>query len=154
MDYEFNLLGLESNEQKHQMAWTMLKRTVDRAGLPELPVEEFCNFITITKHKYNKKENPFHNYVHALTVEHGCFMFSVDPKLSTLLPAVMKFSLVLSGLLHDMDHPATTNIFQINAQTKLAIRYSDRQVLENHHICEAFRVLSTEETNILKAFSS
>lgn len=46
----------------------------------------------------------------------------------------MKFALVFSGLCHDIDHTATTNVFEVNAHTKLAKRYSDKSVLENHHI--------------------
>ena len=61
----------------------------------------------------------------------------------------MKFAFVFSGLVHDIDHPATTNVFQVNAETKLAIRYSDKSVLENHHISDIFHILSHESANIL-----
>lgn len=39
----------------------------------EIPMEEFCNFITFLKHKYNKNQNTFHNLLHGITVMHGCY---------------------------------------------------------------------------------
>ena len=42
-------------------------------------------------------------------------------------------ALLLSALCHDLEHPGTTNAFQVNTQSTLAIRYNDASVLESHH---------------------
>ena len=57
---------------------------------------------------------------------------------------------MLAGLCHDVDHRATTNIFEVNSASKLAYRYSDISVLENHHIATTFKIMSYENANILK----
>ena len=42
-------------------------------------------------------------------------------------------ALLLSALCHDLEHPGTTNAFQVNTGSALAVRYNDASVLENHH---------------------
>ncbi|XP_075904690.1 high affinity cGMP-specific 3',5'-cyclic phosphodiesterase 9A-like isoform X2 [Nelusetta ayraudi] len=58
--------------------------------------------------------------------------------------------MLTSALCHDLDHPGYNNVYQINAQTDLALRYNDISPLENHHCAMAFRILSKPECNILK----
>jgi hypothetical protein len=43
--------------------------------------------------------------------------------------------------LRPSQHPGTTNAFQVNTGTPLALRYNDVSVLENHHACVAFALL-------------
>jgi len=61
-------------------------------------------------------------------------MISHATRAQFYLKDIRKFSLVFSGLCHDVAHTARTNIFEINSMSKLAIRYHDRSVLEQHHI--------------------
>jgi hypothetical protein len=49
------------------------------------------------------------------------------------LSMIEKFSLILSAIGHDMDHPGLNNAYQINALTELAVAYNDSSPLENHH---------------------
>uniref|UniRef100_A0A3Q3D8M7 PDEase domain-containing protein n=1 Tax=Hippocampus comes TaxID=109280 RepID=A0A3Q3D8M7_HIPCM len=56
--------------------------------------------------------------------------------------------MLTSALCHDLDHPGYSNVYQINAQTELALRYNDISPLENHHCAVAFSIL--EDSNILK----
>jgi high affinity cGMP-specific 3',5'-cyclic phosphodiesterase 9 len=44
-------------------------------------------------------------------------------------------------------------LFQINAQTELALRYNDISPLENHHCSIAFRLLEEPESNIFRNLS-
>ena len=41
---------------------------------------------------------------------------------------IEKFSLLFSGLVHDIGHPGYTNQFEINSYSKLALRYHDESV--------------------------
>jgi len=41
----------------------------------------------------------------------------------------------------DLEHPGTTNNFQVNTNSALAIRYNDASVLENHHASCGFMLL-------------
>ena len=54
---------------------------------------------------------------------------------------LVNFAIVFAGLVHDTDHSATTNLFHINTSSKLAIRYSDKSILENHHVSTTFKIL-------------
>nr|XP_057908103.1 high affinity cGMP-specific 3',5'-cyclic phosphodiesterase 9A-like isoform X2 [Doryrhamphus excisus] len=62
--------------------------------------------------------------------------------------------MLTSALCHDLDHPGYNNVYQINAQTDLALRYNDISPLENHHCAIAFGILSKPECNILKHLTS
>lgn len=54
-----------------------------------------------------------------------------------------------SGLAHDVSHTGYTNIFEINTFSKLATRYNDKSVLENHHIATTFKIMQKPECSIL-----
>ena len=62
------------------------------------------------------------------------------------------FSLFVAGLCHDLDHPGTTNAYEIATVSELALRYNDRSVLESHHAAVAFRILCGPKSNILQYF--
>jgi len=55
------------------------------------------------------------------------------------------FSLLLAAGFHDVGHPGTTNLFQQNALTPLAIRYNDVSILENMHSAVGHSMLMGEE---------
>ena len=43
-------------------------------------------------------------------------------------------SFLIASLIHDFKHFGVNNMFLINSQQKLAIRYNDKSVLENYHV--------------------
>lgn len=53
--------------------------------------------------------------------------------------------LVLAAVCHDLDHPGLGNIYQINAETPLALLYNDQSPLESHHSEQAFSLLLGSE---------
>lgn len=99
--------------------------------------------------KYNKRKNSFHNYQHAIAVMQCCNRLANLEKCKQYLDDFDVYILTLSGLCHDVDHTGRTNIFEVNSQSKLAIRYHDKSVLEQHHAATAFRLLQNEKFNIL-----
>jgi predicted HD phosphohydrolase len=56
----------------------------------------------------------------------------------------------LSSLLHDVGHPGLNNVYQQNRQTKLAMRYNDKSILENYHTYKGLRILNKSSSNILE----
>ena len=57
----------------------------------------------------------------------------------------------IACLVHDFEHPGYSNQFVIRTKHPLAIRYSDRSVLENHHLAAAFQVMLThQKCNIIE----
>ena len=87
-------------------------------------------FLQEMEKKYNKKKNPFHNYQHGIQVMQGCVALSKGTSASKYLNDFEIFVLTFSGLCHDINHTGRTNIFEINSQSKLALRYNDNSVLE------------------------
>jgi len=48
------------------------------------------------------------------------------------------FAILLSALVHDVDHNGKTNAFHVQVKSELAVLYNDKSVLENWHIAHAF----------------
>lgn len=121
-------------------------------GIPEkykLDIAELRTFLFLLRHHYNKRKNPFHNFDHAITVMHGCFHLGRLGPASQIFDDFYLYGLILSGLCHDVDHRATTNIFLINSGDKLANRYLDKSVIENHHAATTFKLLSNANADIM-----
>lgn len=119
-----------------------------------IPLTELAHFLTHIRYNYNKRSNPFHNFDHGLNVMHSCYMISHLTRAQLYLKDLRKFSLIFAGLCHDVAHTAKTNIFEVNSLSKLAVRYHDRSVLEQHHIAQTFKILRQDETNIFKNAST
>jgi hypothetical protein len=60
---------------------------------------------------------------------------------------------LISGLVHDIDHPGHSNSFEVNTMSALAKRYDNQSVLENHHIDTALSLLKIPGCNILESLS-
>ncbi|XP_060888916.1 high affinity cGMP-specific 3',5'-cyclic phosphodiesterase 9A-like [Labrus mixtus] len=106
--------------------------------------EVYCHYNSI----------PFHNFHHCFCVTQMMYGLIWLTDLRSRLPRLDLLIMLTSALCHDLDHPGYNNVFQINAQTDLAIRYNDISPLENHHCAVAFGILSKPECNILKNLSS
>ena len=97
--------------------------------------------------------NPFHNVRHVLAVTATAFRFITQSEgCREALEDMDVLALLLSAMCHDLEHPGTTNAYQVNTGSALALRYNDTSVLENHHAATAFALLS--ETGLLHALSA
>jgi hypothetical protein len=86
-------------------------------------------------------------------VTHTSWLFLADSSLrQRLLEDLDCLTLLLAAACHDLEHPGTTNAYQVNTGSALAIRYNDASVLENHHCCCCFALL--ERSRILANLSS
>lgn len=102
----------------------------------------------MTVHSLYKKENRYHNFIHAFDVAQACYSFLTQMNAQQYLTHLDILALLVSALCHDLDHPGFNNVFQVNAQTELAIKYNDVSVLENHHASLTFRVLQDPECDV------
>eukprot|EP00828_Plagiopyla_frontata_P039599 TRINITY_DN5213_c0_g1_i5.p1 TRINITY_DN5213_c0_g1~~TRINITY_DN5213_c0_g1_i5.p1 ORF type:complete len:198 (-),score=13.72 TRINITY_DN5213_c0_g1_i5:358-951(-) len=110
----------------------------------------FQLFLKVMQQKYNVRGNPYHNWDHAFTVTHGImYLLSQYKKMNQYLNELEQFSLMLSAVCHDVDHTGRTNTFEISKYSKVALRYNDESVLENHHSAVSFKILCNEKYNIL-----
>ncbi|XP_034405053.1 high affinity cGMP-specific 3',5'-cyclic phosphodiesterase 9A-like [Cyclopterus lumpus] len=104
----------------------------------------FCHYNNI----------PFHNFRHCFCVTQMMYGLIWLTDLKSKVSRIDLLVMLTSALCHDLDHPGYNNVFQINAQTDLALRYNDISPLENHHCAVAFGIMSEPECNILKNLSS
>ncbi|XP_054638827.1 high affinity cGMP-specific 3',5'-cyclic phosphodiesterase 9A-like [Dunckerocampus dactyliophorus] len=106
--------------------------------------EVYCHYNNI----------PFHNFQHCFCVTQMMYGLIWLTDLRNKLARTDLLIMLTSALCHDLDHPGYNNVYQINAQTDLALRYNDISPLENHHCAIAFGILSKPECNILKHLTS
>lgn len=94
---------------------------------------DLSNFIADVAAHMN--DVPFHHFRHAFAVTHIAWLFLAESATlrTRLLTEADWLALLLSALCHDLEHPGTTNAYQVNTQSALAIRYNDASVLESHH---------------------
>ncbi|KAJ1426033.1 hypothetical protein B484DRAFT_330622 [Ochromonadaceae sp. CCMP2298] len=97
--------------------------------------------------------NPYHNYRHIMDVTQSVACIVDEFEASTWLSDLEIFSLIMSAVVHDLEHPGTNNAYQVNAETPLAIRYNDISVLENHHCAKAFEVMAATGCNIVSGLT-
>ena len=84
------------------------------------------------------KENPFHNVVHILDSLQGLHYMLKTGNMKKFLKRQDNLAVFIACLVHDYEHPGYSNQFVIRTKHPLAIRYSDKSVLENHHLAAAF----------------
>ncbi|KAL4427525.1 hypothetical protein ABPG74_015228 [Tetrahymena malaccensis] len=149
-DWDFNIFELRSVEEKYTTAWNILKRAqyFESCSIPE---DVFANFVKELQKQYDIKNNDFHNFDHGVSVMQSCYMLSKCSRATQILKPIDIFTLILSGLCHDVGHTGRTNNFEISVQSKLAIRYHDKSVLEQHHLATTFKIMKQSlEYNILQ----
>jgi len=103
--------------------------------------------IEISK-KYNN--NPYHNFQHAVTVTHFIYLIIKTVHLDKYLSKYKLFGLLFSGLVHDIDHPGTDNLFEANKKSFLSLQYNDKSILENHHCSTAFFIMQQDNIKLFK----
>lgn len=115
--------------------------------------ETLLHFVKDVKNiqDLRKSTAKYHSWEHLFDVTQGLYCVMVMCR-EHLTPEDVLVGLV-SGIIHDIDHPGNSNIYEINAQTENALVYNDISVLENHHASTGFRVLGKNENNIFAGFS-
>ncbi|KAJ0009579.1 hypothetical protein NQD34_001281, partial [Periophthalmus magnuspinnatus] len=110
------------------------------------------NFLLEVHSHYN--HIAFHNFHHCFCVTQMMYGLIWLTDLKTKLSRTDLLIMLTSALCHDLDHPGYNNVYQINAQTDLALRYNDISPLENHHCAVAFSIICKPDCNILKNVTS
>lgn len=60
---------------------------------------------------------------------HTCYLLAHSPKMQQLLTPFRIFTVIFSGLCHDVGHTGFTNLFEIASHSRKAITYNDNSVL-------------------------
>eukprot|EP01038_Epipyxis_sp_PR26KG_P015053 gene15053-20254_t len=149
MEWEFDVLLVTDGLRLCNIIGKIFDTTFN---LQELGVDQttLARFILETAKKYH--DRPFHNLQHATCVTHMTMMLIRETRASDNLKPYQLFGILVGAFVHDVDHPGNTNLFEINTQSELALRYNDQSVLENHHCSTAFTIMNHRNTQILSNF--
>ncbi|XP_022085012.1 cGMP-dependent 3',5'-cyclic phosphodiesterase-like isoform X8 [Acanthaster planci] len=111
------------------------------------------NFCTLVRRGY--RDPPYHNWYHAFSVGHFCFLLYKNLNQLDMLKDIEVFALFVACICHDLDHRGTNNSFQVHSQSVLAALYSSEgSVMERHHFAQAMCILNTEGCNIFENLST
>ena len=127
-----------ADEDKHRLLAAML-HSLGLFRRFRLSPTAFADFVADIATHYS--DNPFHNFAHAFKVAHQCWLFARDEAMRGLMEDVDLLALLLAAICHDLEHPGTTNSFQVNTCSVLALRYNDASVLESHHAAVGFTTI-------------
>ncbi|NXK52802.1 PDE2A phosphodiesterase, partial [Chauna torquata] len=109
----------------------------------------FCLMV-----KKGYRDPPYHNWMHAFSVSHFCYLLYKNLELVNYLEDIEIFALFISCMCHDLDHRGTNNSFQVASKSVLAALYSSEgSVMERHHFAQAIAILNSQGCNIFDHFS-
>ncbi|KAM3934790.1 cGMP-dependent 3',5'-cyclic phosphodiesterase isoform 2-T2 [Leptodactylus fuscus] len=109
----------------------------------------FCLMV-----KKGYRDPPYHNWMHAFSVSHFCYLLYKNLELLNYLEDFEIFALFVSCMCHDLDHRGTNNSFQVASKSVLAALYSSEgSVMERHHFAQAIAILNSQGCNIFEQFS-
>uniref|UniRef100_A0A4W5K2W8 Phosphodiesterase n=1 Tax=Hucho hucho TaxID=62062 RepID=A0A4W5K2W8_9TELE len=118
----------------------------------KINMHTLARFCLMVKRGY--RDPPYHNWMHAFSVSHFCYLLCKNLELTNYLEDIEIFALFVSCMCHDLDHRGTNNSFQVASKSVLAGLYSSEgSVLERHHFAQAIAILNTQGCNIFEKFS-
>jgi len=127
----FELAELTNGQPLAYLSYVLL----DRQGLLErchLDVFKLRCFLRLTEQAY-RSCNPFHNSVHACDVLHAMHYIIVSTPLLALLSPHEVLTMLLSAIVHDIDHPGVSNAFLAGTENLLIRLHGHESILEQHH---------------------
>ncbi|XP_036380143.1 cGMP-dependent 3',5'-cyclic phosphodiesterase-like [Megalops cyprinoides] len=118
----------------------------------KINLHTLARFCLMVKKGY--RDPPYHNWMHAFSVSHFCYLLCKNLQLTNYLEDIEIFALFVSCMCHDLDHRGTNNSFQVASKSVLAGLYSSEgSVMERHHFAQAIAILNTQGCNIFDKFS-
>ncbi|KAI7892229.1 uncharacterized protein EV154DRAFT_601757 [Mucor mucedo] len=115
----------------------------ERLGLCEsigISPSEFLDFLIDVDHGY--LPNAYHSFYHAVDVAIVLYHMLCQYDVATYLSRIDMAALLIAGLCHDIGHPGMNNNYQVNLKTDLAVRYSNKSVLESYSCTITMDLLS------------
>ena len=119
----------------------------------KIPHQTLCKYLRAIEDHY-VTTNPYHNEVHAadiLQTTHTMLQMIQQQKqyqhASNARPifhvtTIEQFALLLTAVVHDVEHTGKNNAFEVNTQSEVALVYNDISVLENKHASRAFAIMA------------
>jgi len=144
-NWSFDAVNVQDQIEKGRLVWVMLQ---DFGLIKEFQIDLniLCEFINRIRTKYCTFNNAFHNYDHGITVMQGSYF--ILKNIPTKFTNLVNLGILVSAFCHDVDHTGRNNMFEVNSLSRLALKYHDKSVLEQHHAAVTFKILSKETSNI------
>jgi hypothetical protein len=105
--------------------------------------ETFLRFLTIVKKKY--KQNPYHNFYHAIDVTISLSYFMMLTQLDFNI--YDKVGLIVGMLCHDVGHFGKTNAYVRSTDEEFVLKYGNSSPLERYHLALTKSII--EESGLL-----
>eukprot|EP00993_Chasmostoma_nieuportense_P000336 NODE_130_length_2998_cov_24.004528_g123_i0.p1 GENE.NODE_130_length_2998_cov_24.004528_g123_i0~~NODE_130_length_2998_cov_24.004528_g123_i0.p1 ORF type:complete len:973 (+),score=292.43 NODE_130_length_2998_cov_24.004528_g123_i0:52-2919(+) len=121
-------------------------------GLDEIIL---VNFLLTVRSYY--RAVPYHNFYHAFDTAQTIFLLMQAPEVASALDMVERFTLIVTALMHDLDHMGLNNSFHLRTESPMGILCSSSgipSVLELHHCKLAIEILSHPETNVFACLTN
>jgi len=115
-----------------------LVQGLERLSVPTTSLDLMSRFFKSVKHGY--RDNPYHNFHHAIATVHYSFLLLQASKMDQHLRKREIFALLIGALCHDLDHRGFNTAFEVATRSELALCYNDCSPLENHHCAKTFQL--------------
>ncbi|CDW90418.1 3 5-cyclic nucleotide phosphodiesterase family protein [Stylonychia lemnae] len=152
---EFNIFKIQDYTQQNELitvtSYILAQQNIFQTI--QLQYKTFRNFISKVQSGY--KDVTYHNKTHAADLSQTFYYFSHTQGLKEKcnIDDVEFFSLIVAGACHDHEHAGYNNVYLVETQDTLALRYNDVSVLENHHVASSFAIMQEPGMNILAHLS-
>ena len=152
---KFSLLGLrEASGPKRGLdaAAAVAVNLIWSTGLPEefgCTREVLANFVLQCRRRY--RTVPYHNFYHAVDVCQTVYTFLYTGGAKEYLTHLEVYVLLITALVHDLDHMGVNNSFHLKTDSPLGILSSasgNNSVLEVHHCNLAIEILDDLNANV------
>eukprot|EP00992_Anisonema_acinus_P013659 TRINITY_DN8857_c0_g1_i2.p1 TRINITY_DN8857_c0_g1~~TRINITY_DN8857_c0_g1_i2.p1 ORF type:complete len:621 (+),score=275.17 TRINITY_DN8857_c0_g1_i2:65-1927(+) len=153
----FNVHQYALSTPHHRFVVPLICRLFDMMGFTEqfsINKETMFKFLICAKKKYRKV--PYHNITHAFDVAQTVCVYLRLLQPAGLLTDLERFTLLVSAVLHDIDHMGLNNSFHFRAETPLGVLSAAsgaKSVLEVHHCSLSIELLSIPSCNILEGMA-
>ena len=107
-------------------------------------------FISEVGRRY--KNNPYHNFQHAVDTTNNMLWLLNLPTFKKNISPFHRFMLLVSALVHDVEHPGNDNQWELKTNSELARRYKVNSVLEQHSLWVFQEILKKDGMNIFESF--
>jgi len=97
--------------------------------------------------------NTYHCSTHAADVLTMTHLFLTNAGFKERLSDIQILASLLGAIIHDFNHPGTSNAHEVKIRSERAILHSDQSVLERHHLASAFKVLHEPGHQVLEKLS-
>lgn len=135
--WDFNAFNFNLDELL-QLGYLIFEQFITSTDASRNHLKSFLFFV---RDNY-RTGNPFHNFRHAIDVLQATNYFLQSLANSNFqINKLQSFSLLLASLGHDIGHPGITNMFLIDHQSPLSMKFEKESILEKFHKYQVKNIL-------------